>query len=47
MSILSEADVGGLTGQVLVVLPPGAAGNAHPIFALQVGAATACAPVNR
>lgn len=33
--------------QVLVVIPPGAASNAHPIFALQLGAATACAPPNR
>ena len=30
-----------------MVLPPGAAGNVHPVRALQVGAATSCAPSGR
>ncbi|CAL8462001.1 g1532 [Coccomyxa elongata] len=33
--------------QVLVVLPPGAVSNIHPVYALQVGPATACAPADR
>ena len=33
--------------QVLVVMPPGAVGNAHPVRALQLGEAVACAPRDR
>ncbi|EIE25039.1 FAD/NAD(P)-binding domain-containing protein [Coccomyxa subellipsoidea C-169] len=33
--------------QVLVVIPPGAVCNTHPVYALQVGSATACAPPGR
>lgn len=36
-----------LSMQVLVVMPPGAAGNAHPVKALQLGEAVACAPRDR
>lgn len=33
--------------QVLVVLPPGTVSNIHPVYALQVGPATGCAPADR
>ena len=33
--------------QVLVVMRPGAVGNAHPVRALQLGEAVACAPRDR
>ena len=33
--------------QVLVVMPPGAVGHAHPVRALQLGEAVACAPRDR
>ena len=33
--------------QVLVMMPPGAVGNTHPVRALQLGEAVACAPRDR
>ncbi|BDA41276.1 Rab proteins geranylgeranyltransferase component A 2 [Coccomyxa sp. Obi] len=33
--------------QVLVVMPPGVVSNSHPVYALQVGPPTACAPADR
>ena len=33
--------------QILVVLPAGTVGNSHPVRALQLGEATACAPKDR
>ena len=35
------------TAQVLLIVPPGSAGNPHPVYVLQVGSATACAPAGR